>query len=121
LLFVTWRKGSHKEFEENSLRGCKGTTGNPQPLSSLLKKFALNAAFEDSRFDPIDTKEFTRLWCGVSLLHSFEECVDHFDWEVGIHGVRYTYVIVNFQCRRSDAVGRRFPSIFKFWKDLAPL
>lgn len=47
----------------------------------------LNSAFEDSRFTPISADEFPRLHCEVSLLHSFEEAKDCYDWQVGVHGI----------------------------------
>ena len=47
------------------------------------------AAFEDSRFPPIKEKELPSLHCGVSLLVNFKEITeDHFDWEVGKHGIQ---------------------------------
>ena len=48
---------------------------------------SLNSAFEDTRFSPITADEFPRLHCEVSLLHSFEEAKDCYDWEVGVHGI----------------------------------
>jgi uncharacterized protein (TIGR00296 family) len=87
LLFVTWRKGKHSELASNALRGCKGTLSAPQSLNGLLRHMALNAAFDDSRFQPISLDEFPKLHCEVSLLHSFEPAADCYDWEVGLHGI----------------------------------
>lgn len=93
LLFVTWRKGKHSDINENALRGCKGTLSNPQSLNSLLRYMALDSAFKDSRFQPIGQEEIYKLHCEVSLLHSFEDAADCYDWEVGVHGVDIDVVV----------------------------
>jgi AMMECR1 domain-containing protein len=32
--------------------------------------------------------ELYDLECSVSILHSFEDCKDALDWEIGVHGLR---------------------------------
>ena len=81
-LFVTWSKG-----KEQNLRGCIGTF-YPDNLKTNLEKFALSAAFEDSRFPPIKKEEIEYLNCGISLLINFEDAKDCYDWEVGKHGIQ---------------------------------
>ena len=81
-VFVTWTTGEEKE-----LRGCIGTFYSDD-LEENLKHFALSAAFEDSRFPPINEKEIPSLNCGISLLIKFEDAENCYDWEVGKHGIQ---------------------------------
>lgn len=90
-LFVTWNifpPNSRKSSLQSSprLRGCIGTF-EPYPLAQGLAEYASISAFKDRRFSPISQSELSRLECGVSLLTGFEECDDHLDWEVGVHGI----------------------------------
>ena len=81
-LFVTWTIGRDKD-----LRGCIGTFEADGPLSEVLPRYALVAATEDSRFEPIRLPEVEHLQVGVSLLTNFRDIEDPYDWEVGRHGV----------------------------------
>lgn len=97
-LFVTWNIFPHSSTARRSilssasstatprLRGCIGTF-EPYPLSQGLAEYASIAAFKDRRFSPISSSELARLECGVSLLTHFEDCDDHLDWDVGVHGI----------------------------------
>jgi len=87
-LFVTWN--SITASGAKRLRGCIGTF-EPLPLAQGLKSYALTAAFDDSRFDPITKKEIAKLECCVSLLINFEDCADPLDWTPGIHGIRISF------------------------------
>jgi uncharacterized protein (TIGR00296 family) len=84
-LFVTWSIGKDKE-----LRGCIGTFSHDD-LEKNLMVYSYYAAFKDSRFPPISSKEVPNLHCGVSLLDKFEDGKDAFDWEVGIHGITINF------------------------------
>ncbi|CAD7930162.1 unnamed protein product [Amoebophrya sp. A25] len=88
-LFVTWNKWAGP-YE--NLRGCIGCL-EPLSLDPGLKDYAFKAAFEDSRFSPIEANELSSLTCQVSVLHSFEECRHCYEWVVGKHGL-----IINFTC-----------------------
>lgn len=81
-LFVTWKKS-------NQLRGCIGTF-QPNPLYMGLRKYSRSAAFHDERFPPITKEEIPQLTCTVNLLHSFEDTVNAFDWQIGKHGIILT-------------------------------
>ena len=81
-LFVTWSKGKDK-----NLRGCIGTFYEDN-LQKNLEKFAITAAFKDSRFPPIKKDEIKDLNVGISLLVNFEDANDCYDWEVGKHGIQ---------------------------------
>jgi len=81
-LFVTWKIGRDKD-----LRGCIGTFEADGPLNAMLPRYALIAALEDSRFDPIRLPEVEHLQVGVSLLVDFRDIEDPYDWEIGRHGI----------------------------------
>mmetsp|Transcript_3347 Transcript_3347/g.7870 ORF Transcript_3347/g.7870 Transcript_3347/m.7870 type:complete len:311 (+) Transcript_3347:593-1525(+) len=89
-LFVTWLKWEASGYE--NLRGCIGCL-EPLALSPGLRDYTIKAAFEDSRFPPIQAHELPSLTCQVSVLHSFEPASHAYDWEVGKHGI-----IIHFNC-----------------------
>eukprot|EP00818_Percolomonas_sp_WS_P004035 CAMPEP_0117443190 /NCGR_PEP_ID=MMETSP0759-20121206/4563_1 /TAXON_ID=63605 /ORGANISM="Percolomonas cosmopolitus, Strain WS" /LENGTH=234 /DNA_ID=CAMNT_0005235149 /DNA_START=248 /DNA_END=952 /DNA_ORIENTATION=- len=84
-LFVTWEKFSHSQ-KEYQLRGCIGTFSKPK-LHEGLSTYATIAAFQDSRFSPIQFEEVKLLKCSINLLVNFEWANDVFDWEPGTHGI----------------------------------
>ncbi|RPB22781.1 hypothetical protein L211DRAFT_866135 [Terfezia boudieri ATCC MYA-4762] len=86
-LFVTW----NKESSQHKLRGCIGTF-EPQALESGLQQYALTAALEDTRFNPIRARDLPDLSCAVSILTDFEPAEHSMDWEHGIHGLRISFV-----------------------------
>ncbi|KAL3782932.1 hypothetical protein ACHAW5_005655, partial [Stephanodiscus triporus] len=110
-LFVTWSKlrvvddrrrpvvhppSSHDDDDEGGrydLRGCVGTL-SPRSLPYALSEFAVASALHDRRFDPIAKSELPYLRVGVSLLVGYEECADHLDWVVGVHGIIVCLVVV---------------------------
>lgn len=106
-LFVTWNTydvdddDADLDDEEVSLRGCIGTFEN-QDLNSAVAEYALISAVNDSRFPPISKYELPLLQTAVTLLTNFESVSDHYDWEIGTHGVR-----LSFQDR-----GRRYGSTY---------
>ncbi|KAF3931711.1 hypothetical protein ABW19_dt0205250 [Dactylella cylindrospora] len=87
-LFVTWNlvKSGGKQ-----LRGCIGTF-EPHELEEGLRTYALTSAFDDTRFSPIEAKELSSLECGVSILTDFEPASNPFDWTLGTHGLRISFV-----------------------------
>jgi uncharacterized protein (TIGR00296 family) len=52
----------------------------------------MSSAFEDTRFNPISTRELSSLECGVTLLTNFEPIPDPMDWEIGKHGLRISFI-----------------------------
>jgi len=89
-LFVTWKKhnGDGRSYR---LRGCIGTF-SALPLVEGLQEYAIISAFQDRRFCPLKASEVPFLECGVSVLHSFEETDDIYDWTVGTHGITLKFV-----------------------------
>ncbi|KAL9008533.1 MAG: hypothetical protein Q9173_006350 [Seirophora scorigena] len=87
-LFVTWNTVSGRGHK--SLRGCIGTF-EPQELSAGLTNYALTAAFDDTRFAPIDLAELSSLAVHITLLHTFTPCAHPLDWNLGTHGLRISF------------------------------
>ena len=80
-LFVTWTIS-----KDEDLRGCIGTF-EAEPLCDNLCQYALLAALEDDRFEPISCSEVPHLQVCVSLLCNFTKRDTHLDWTIGVHGV----------------------------------
>ncbi|KAI4269385.1 MAG: hypothetical protein L6R38_007487 [Xanthoria sp. 2 TBL-2021] len=87
-LFVTWNTISTRGHK--SLRGCIGTF-EAQELASGLEKYALTAAFDDTRFSPIRSVELPTLANHITLLHTFTPCAHPLDWSLGTHGLRISF------------------------------
>jgi uncharacterized protein (TIGR00296 family) len=87
-LFVTWNTVSRSG--DKRLRGCIGTF-EAQPLTTGISSYALTAAFDDTRFSPISSRELPTLECAVTLLTNFEPVDDAMDWEIGTHGLRISF------------------------------
>eukprot|EP00164_Ancoracysta_twista_P001631 GFYU01002142.1.p1 GENE.GFYU01002142.1~~GFYU01002142.1.p1 ORF type:complete len:213 (+),score=39.62 GFYU01002142.1:50-640(+) len=87
-LFVTWNIASRRGYD---LRGCIGTF-SPGLIHKLLPDYALTSALEDTRFEPISNRELPSLQCAVSLLVKFEPGRDCYDWEIGTHGIRISFM-----------------------------
>ncbi|CBX98433.1 hypothetical protein IAQ61_010523 [Plenodomus lingam] len=88
-LFITYNTLTSRG--DKHLRGCIGTF-SPQPLPTGLSSYALTAAFDDGRFSPISASELPSLEVGVTLLTDFEPAKDAWDWEVGVHGLRISFM-----------------------------
>ncbi|KAK0384447.1 hypothetical protein NLU13_8533 [Sarocladium strictum] len=90
-LFVTWNTIDNEVTHEVSLRGCIGTF-EAQPLAVGVPEYALISALQDTRFPPISRSELPHLEACVTLLTNFEEVSDPYDWVVGSHGIRLSFV-----------------------------
>jgi AMME syndrome candidate gene 1 protein len=88
-LFVTW---NIKRGDSWELRGCIGNF-NEMALDEGLREYSLVSALRDNRFSPISALEFNQLQCAVSLLLSFEDCLQWDDWDIGKHGIRISFQI----------------------------
>ena len=56
-------------------------------MSQNLKKYVLISSIQDSRFPPIQKKDFDQLTVCLSFLHNFEPEKEWDDWEIGVHGI----------------------------------
>ena len=59
--FVTLRRGPF-------LRGCVGYTANIKPLAEAVRDNTINAAFRDSRFEPVRAEELPEITIEISAL-----------------------------------------------------
>ena len=53
---------------EGTLRGCIGSLTASEPLAETVRRTAVNAAFHDPRFPPLDRGELDRIAIEVSVL-----------------------------------------------------
>lgn len=78
--FVTLKK--HGE-----LRGCIGRIVADMPLYKVVSDFAIHAAVEDPRFNPVHYEELKDIEIEISVLTPFEEIASLDEIEVGTHGL----------------------------------
>ena len=99
--FVTLH--SKDEKGRQSLRGCIGRMIAGTPLEKTVKTMAIEAAFGDPRFSPLDTSEFPHISIEISALSPLEICPDPRSVKVGVHGL---YLI---HCGRSGVLLPQVP------------
>ncbi|MDR2304758.1 MAG: AmmeMemoRadiSam system protein A [Treponema sp.] len=69
------------------LRGCIGRMSTAGPLLDTVKAMALEAAFGDPRFPPLDSAEFPLCRFEISALSPMEKCSNPREVRVGVHGL----------------------------------
>jgi len=69
------------------LRGCIGYIQAYKPLYQTISEMAVAAAFQDSRFSPLQKEEFKDLEIEISVLTPFKRITDINEIEVGKHGI----------------------------------
>lgn len=69
------------------LRGCIGNLEAFEPLGENLRRNALNAAFQDPRFPPLDYEEFNEISIEVSILTKPHRIASLADFELGRDGI----------------------------------
>ena len=83
--FVTLH--SQSDRGSRNLRGCIGRMNAVTALEKTVRTMALEAAFGDPRFPPLDASEFPRIDIEISALSPMELCADPRSVKVGIHGL----------------------------------
>lgn len=78
--FVTIKK-------KGELRGCIGYIRGYLPLHETIKEMALQAAFHDPRFDPVNKSEWGDIDIEISVLTPMRKITDVNEIEVGVHGI----------------------------------
>jgi AmmeMemoRadiSam system protein B/AmmeMemoRadiSam system protein A len=73
--------------KHGQLRGCIGHMIAHYPLIETVSKMAIAAAFEDPRFKPVDSSEFSELDFEISVLTPMKKISDVSEIEVGKHGI----------------------------------
>ena len=69
------------------LRGCIGRMTAGSSLQKTVRIMAVEAAFGDPRFPPLETGELKRLSIEISALSPMERCTDPGSVKVGVHGL----------------------------------
>lgn len=69
------------------LRGCIGTFSESKPLYENVKKMAVSAAFSDSRFQSVKSKEIPQLGIEISVLTPRKQIYSPDEIEIGKHGI----------------------------------
>ena len=72
---------------ERKLRGCIGRMAAVTPLQKTIRLMALEAAFGDPRFPPLDARELPGINIEISALSPMELCPDPKSVQVGVHGL----------------------------------
>ena len=79
--FVTLHDGT------GELRGCIGNLQAYEPLGDNLRHNALNAAFRDPRFPPLEPEELPEIRLEVSILSAPRPISGPEEFELGTHGI----------------------------------
>ena len=79
-LFVTLRK-------EGELRGCIGTLASTGDLTRVIAEYALRAALEDPRFEPLSSSELPQCTIEISVLTAPQEIQKPEQIEIGRDGL----------------------------------
>ena len=87
--FVTLHDRKH------CLRGCIGTFISDRPLYETIREMAVQAAFHDPRFMPLEEGELNGIHIEISVLYPLKEVKDVHEIEVGRHGI---YTIKGMHC-----------------------
>ncbi len=70
-----------------ALRGCIGYIRGYLPLHETVKDMAVQAAFHDPRFDPVNKDEWHDVDIEISVLTPMKKIDDISEIEVGLHGL----------------------------------
>ncbi len=79
-LFVTLKSGEN-------LRGCIGCLQPHMLLDEAVENYALAAAFEDNRFNPLEADELDKISIEISILSPLREISTHEEIKPGVDGV----------------------------------
>ncbi|MGA3173722.1 MAG: AmmeMemoRadiSam system protein A [Syntrophorhabdales bacterium] len=69
------------------LKGCIGYLRAHAPLDETVKRMAVEAAFHDPRFLPLDAREWRDTEIEISVLTPMKKISDLGEIEVGVHGI----------------------------------
>jgi AmmeMemoRadiSam system protein A len=79
--------------KDGNLRGCMGTFMADKPLYMTVRETAVQAAFHDPRFYPLEEEELKDAHIEISALSPLKEIEDVNEIEVGKHGL---YIVKGF-------------------------
>lgn len=72
---------------KGELRGCIGYIQPVLPLHETIKEMAVQAAFRDPRFNPLQKSEWKDIDIEISVLSTLKQIKDINEIEVGVHGI----------------------------------
>jgi AmmeMemoRadiSam system protein A len=78
--FVTLKK-------KGELRGCIGYIKAVRPLDETVKEMAIQAAFHDPRFNPLNKNEMEDIEMEISVISPMKRIENIDEIEVGTHGI----------------------------------
>jgi AmmeMemoRadiSam system protein A len=90
-LHIEDKPGEKKTGAPGRLRGCIGRMTAGLPLRETVHVMAVEAAFGDPRFPPLQREELPRCHIEISALSPLEECPDPSTVQVGVHGLYLIY------------------------------
>jgi len=70
-----------------SLRGCIGYVRGYRPLHETVRQMAVQAAFNDPRFEPVSADEWANCDFEISVLTPMKKIESIEEIEVGVHGL----------------------------------
>jgi hypothetical protein len=86
--FLKVKRGAFVTLTKHGdLRGCIGSMGEDRPLSTVVGSMALQAAFNDTRFNPLTEQELTQVEIEISVLTPFAQVNSADDIVLGRDGV----------------------------------
>ncbi len=72
---------------KGELKGCIGYLRACAPLDETVRRMAVEAAFHDPRFMPLDAEEWRQTDIEISVLTPMKKITDVSEIEVGVHGI----------------------------------
>jgi AmmeMemoRadiSam system protein A len=87
--FVTLHKTAAGKTAQ--LRGCIGRMTGAESLEKTVRGMAVQAAFGDPRFPPLEASELPLCDIEISVLSPMEKCPDPGQVRVGLHGLYLVY------------------------------
>jgi len=72
---------------KQNLRGCIGRMLASTALEKTIRLMAIEAAFGDPRFPPLETWDFPKINIEISALSPMESCSDPRSVKIGVHGL----------------------------------
>ncbi|MGC9069723.1 MAG: AmmeMemoRadiSam system protein B [Elusimicrobiales bacterium] len=72
---------------DGNLRGCIGSLTPHMLMADAVSEYAIKAAFDDPRFEPVSFEEFKRIKIEISLLSPLKRIKDLSEIKENLHGV----------------------------------
>ena len=97
---------------KGELKGCIGYLKAYAPLDETVKRMAVEAAFHDPRFMPLNVDEWRQTDIEISVLTPMKKISDVGEIEVGVHGIYIqgdsgSGLLLPRSRRRTAGTGRR--------------